>query len=262
MTTVSELSSTTSARDSAIPRFAVPVKPRLRSLREQRDLRQRAPGELVANRRRSPGRATRRRSARAGTAPPCARARWPRSARDRPARCRPGSTMSMPALPCCRASAVGRGPGPARRLAGVAPGVSGRCHRSAVRTFVAPSVREPHEAHLARLAGDDERALDVVEQAHALGIERVRAHDVLAGQERDARQRQRERVAVVARCGAARRRPCRSRRRRPACRRRARCRSARPARGRRARTPRPTARSVVALRDAIAPGSSSSDWIA
>ena len=48
-----------------------------------------------------------------------------------------------------------------------------------------PPVREPHEPHLARLAGDDERALDVVEQTDALGIERVHAHEILARQEFD-----------------------------------------------------------------------------
>ena len=80
--------------------------------------------------------------------------------------------------------------GPARISGGPPSPSSG-----AVR--VAPSVREAVRGpSRASSPVTDERALDVVEQAHAFGIERVRADEVLARQECHARQRQRERVAV------------------------------------------------------------------
>ena len=49
-----------------------------------------------------------------------------------------------------------------------------------------PAVRQTHHAELARVAVHHERPLDIVEQAHAFGIERMRAHEVLAGQQGEA----------------------------------------------------------------------------
>src|SRR5271156_3081210 len=51
-----------------------------------------------------------------------------------------------------------------------------------------PAVSDAHETQFARGALDDERLLDVVEQAHALGIERMGADEILAGQERKLRK--------------------------------------------------------------------------
>jgi hypothetical protein len=58
-------------------------------------------------------------------------------------------------------------------------------------------VRQSDEPELARVAAHDDRALDVVEEAHALGIHCVRPEHVLAGQEREIRERDRECEAVV-----------------------------------------------------------------
>ena len=89
----------------------------------------------------------------------------------------------------------------------------------------APAVREPDEAQFPRRAGDDERALDVVEQAHAFGIERVRADEILArATMRRAATSARTRT-VPGDAAWARRHPYPSPRRRRACRRRGRCRS-------------------------------------
>ena len=71
-------------------------------------------------------------------------------------------------------------------------------------------MRKTDEPQLARRAGDHERALDIVEQAHAFRVERVRAHEVFSGQQRQLGKRQREREAVGRQRAAASRRPCRS----------------------------------------------------
>ena len=126
-----------------------------------------------------------------------------RSVRSRGRRCR-GRRRSG-----CRA---GRGAGGGRR--GVRPGFDGR-HR--------PAMRQPHVAELAGRAGDDERHLVSVEEPQALGVHRVRAQPVMAGQQRRGREAHRERVARRTRGRSANRAvDLAGRSRTPACRRRAR----------------------------------------
>src|SRR5690606_30082024 len=76
----------------------------------------------------------------------------------------------------------------------------------------APTVRQAHQAPVARLATDRETALDGVEQAHAFRIERMQAEEIAAGQEvqfvepdREAEMMrvQRDRLAAVDFAGAA-----------------------------------------------------------
>ena len=62
-----------------------------------------------------------------------------------------------------------------------------RC-RTCLPGSVAPAMRQTDQAELARVAGDGQLALDVVEEPHALGVERVRPHDVLAGQQGELRE--------------------------------------------------------------------------
>ena len=129
------------------------------------------------------------------------------------------------------------------------------------RPAVVPMMREPHHPHFARLAGDDEWALDVIEQPHAFR-DRVhaRGRSICRGGARRAAVSTQTR-SDRARSALARRRPCRSRRRRRASRRRGRCRSARQARVRQARRPLPP---CAASRPAAieSPGSSSRCCIA
>src|SRR6186997_2830888 len=54
--------------------------------------------------------------------------------------------------------------------------------RSAI---VVPAVREPHEPQLARVAGDDEGTLHVIEETHALGVHRMGTEHVFPGQQRE-----------------------------------------------------------------------------
>ena len=45
-------------------------------------------------------------------------------------------------------------------------------------------MRQTYEAEFARVAGHDERALERIEHANRLGIERMRAQNVFAGEKR------------------------------------------------------------------------------
>src|SRR6185437_456934 len=63
---------------------------------------------------------------------------------------------------------------------------------------VMPPMREMHEAELARLAAHDQRALHVVEDAHAFRVGRMRPDPVLAGLERKSLKGKLEIEAMVA----------------------------------------------------------------
>lgn len=65
-----------------------------------------------------------------------------------------------------------------------------RRRKGLMRLAAVPAVTDANETELARGALDDKGLLDVVEQPYTFGVERVRAHDVFARQQRQLRKRQ------------------------------------------------------------------------